>query len=65
MGTIIHFPDGLRPSRDIRSGGPGEDAVIIILPSIRVERHADASADGFDPTTNDTTPRSRRRRGSR
>lgn len=63
MGTIIQFPDGLRPLRGIRAGGPSEDAAIIILPSIRVERHTDTSAaDGFDPTTNDTTPRPRRRR---
>jgi hypothetical protein len=51
-------------SRDIRPGTQSEDATIIILPSIRVERHSDASADGTDPTTNDTRPR-RGRRGSR
>jgi hypothetical protein len=64
MGTIIQFPDGYRMSRDIRPGTQSEDATIIILPSIRVERHSDASADGTDPTTNDTRPR-RGRRGSR
>lgn len=62
MGTIIQFPEGNRLSRDMRPGGQGKDATIIILPSIRIERHRDASEGG--PTTNDTTPR-RRGRGSR
>jgi hypothetical protein len=65
MGTIIQFPDGMRYSRDLRHGGQSEDATIIILPAVRVERHADTSADGSDPNTKDSSPRSRRRRGSR
>jgi hypothetical protein len=64
MGTIIQFPESFRTARDVRPGGLGEDATILILPSIRVERHSESSADGSDPTTNDTRPR-RRRRGSR
>jgi hypothetical protein len=64
MGTIIQFPDSNRYSRDSRHGGQSEDATIIILPSVRVERHAE-SADGSDPNTKDSSPRSRRRRGSR
>jgi hypothetical protein len=65
MGTIIQFPNGYRHSRDLRPGGQSEDATIIILPSIRVERHPEFSADGADPHTKDSSPRSRRRRGSR
>lgn len=65
MGTIIQFPDGHRPLRDLRTGAHGEDATIIILPAIRVERHPDSSADGSDPHSKDSSPRSRRRRGSR
>jgi hypothetical protein len=64
MGTIIQFPDGYRHSRDVRPGGQSEDATIIILPSIRVERHAEPSADGSGPRTTDSSG-SRRRRGSR
>jgi hypothetical protein len=65
MGTIIQFPDSMRFSRDVRHGAQGEDATIIILPAVRVERHSDSSADGSDPNTKDSSPRSRRRRGSR
>jgi hypothetical protein len=65
MGTIIQFPDGFRHLRDARPGGQSEDATIIILPAVRVERHAESSADGSDPHTKDSSPRSRRRRGSR
>jgi hypothetical protein len=65
MGTIIQFPDGLRASRDTRPSRQGEDATILILPSIRVERHSEASAGGLDPTSNNLPPRPGRRRGSR
>jgi hypothetical protein len=63
MGTIIQFPDGIRALRDPRASGQIEDATILILPSVRVERHPDPSDDG--PNTTDSPPRSRRRRGSR
>jgi hypothetical protein len=65
MGTIIQFPDGFRHLRDVRPGGQSEDATIIILPSVRVERHPESSADGSDPHSKDSSPRSRRGRGSR
>jgi hypothetical protein len=65
MGTIIQFPDGSRASRDARPAGQNRDATIIILPAIRVERHPEISADGLDPTTNNTPPRPGRRRSSR
>jgi hypothetical protein len=65
MGTIIQFPDDFfRYSRDVRPAS-GKDATIIILPSIRVERQSDSSPDGTDPNTTSSSPRSRRRRGSR
>jgi hypothetical protein len=62
MGTIIQFPDAHRFGRDLRAGGQGEDATIIILPAVRVERHGDSSAEGSGPHTTDSSPRSRRRR---
>jgi hypothetical protein len=65
MGTIIQFPDGARVPRDARPGGCGEDATIIILPSVRIERHLESSPDGSGPHTNDSSPRPRRGRGSR
>jgi hypothetical protein len=65
MGTIIQFPDGFRPSRDMRPGGQAEDATIIILPAVRVERHSEASPEGPGPHTTNSTSGSRRRRGSR
>lgn len=61
MGNIIQFPEGNRLAREMRPG-EGEDATIIILPSIRIERHHEASPEG-GPTTTDTTPRRRRGRG--
>jgi hypothetical protein len=65
MGTIIQFPDDFRHLRNMRPGGQSEDATIIILPSVRVERHSDSSADGSDPFTDNSTPGPRPRRGSR
>lgn len=62
MGTIIQFPDGFRHSLDVGSGGRGEDATVIILPSVRVERQPETSADGSHPHTKDSSPRSRSRR---
>jgi hypothetical protein len=62
MGTIIQFPDEFfRYSRDVRPAS-GEDATILILPSIRVERQTGPSTEGPDDTK--SPPRSRRRRGS-
>jgi hypothetical protein len=65
MGTIIQFPDGSRQGRDARPATQHEDATIIILPSIRVERHPNSPADGSGPPSKDSSPRSRGRRGSR
>ena len=64
MGTIIQFPEGNRFSRDVRPGAQGEDATVIILPAVRVERQ-EPSVDGSDPRNNNSSPRSRGRRGSR
>ena len=65
MGTILHFPDNLRFSRDSRPIARSEDATVIILPSIRIERHPDQPSGSSDPTTTDSSPRGRRRRGTR
>ena len=67
MGTIIQFPDDFfRYSRDVRPAS-SQDATVIILPAVRVERHEDPSNDGSDSDSNSGKPssRSRRRRGSR
>lgn len=62
MGTIIQFPDDTRLSRDGRPVSQGADATIIILPTIRIERHGDAAADGSDPADGDSRSGPRRRR---
>jgi hypothetical protein len=62
MGTIIQFPEASRLSRDSRSVTPSDDATVIILPSIRIERHPEQPDGG--PTTTDSRP-GRRRRGHR
>jgi hypothetical protein len=63
MGAVIRFPGERRTARDSMSadewiGG----ATIIILPVVRVERLAEAQADGRAPDTDDTSGRKRRRR---
>lgn len=62
MGTIIQFPDGMRFSRDRRPVSQDADATIIILPTIRIERHGDAAADNSDPANRDSRSGPRRRR---
>lgn len=62
MGTILEFPAvavAQRPGTDVVA--PGRTATILILPVIRIERHADTgSSDG--PKQGDAPKRRRRRR---
>jgi hypothetical protein len=52
MGTVITFPDVWRNvPTSARNDGQGEPATIIILPVIRVERHAGDPSDA-EPGTN-------------
>jgi hypothetical protein len=48
VGNVIKFPD---EGRIVRFGRAeiAESATIIILPVVRIERYADASADGAEP----------------
>jgi hypothetical protein len=64
MGTIIQFPETSRLARDSRSGGQHDDATIIILPSVRIERHIEAPGGDTNPTPTDRS-RGRRGRGQR
>ncbi len=58
MGNVIKFPDDGRIVRFGRSGAE-ESATIIILPVVRIERYADASAE--EPGTNPPESGGRRR----
>lgn len=60
MGIVIAFPaekcstgSGLIDMRD-------DSGSVIILPVIRVERHADNPSDGLEPSS--STPRGKRRK---
>ena len=59
MGNVIKFPDDGRIVRFGR-GGAEESATIIILPVVRIERYADASAE--EPRTNPPADSGGRRR---
>jgi len=66
MGTVISFPERVSTAR---SGEPLQraaagSATVIILPTIRIERHAEAPRAGRKATLGATAPRKRRRRAS-
>jgi hypothetical protein len=58
MGTIIAFPTERRATAALFEGD--RDGSVIILPVIRVERHGEQPADGFEPSS--SSPRGRRRK---
>jgi hypothetical protein len=60
MATVITFPDVWRNASTGRSDGLREPATIIILPVVRVERHAGDPSD-LEPDTNSPGRRGRRR----
>ena len=55
MGVVIRFPDTWRDAQTATE--PGEAAMVIILPVVRVERQADISA-----APRPTRPSARRRK---
>lgn len=62
MGTILEFPADAaarRPNSIVVA--PGQRAEIVILPVVRIERHAEPSSDG-GPEQGDAPGRRRRRR---
>jgi hypothetical protein len=62
MGTIVKFPDEGRIVRFGRTDAPDESATVIILPVIRIERHADARAVDAEPHTHPPADNGGRRR---
>jgi hypothetical protein len=60
VGTVIKFPDDGRIVRFGRDAD--ESATIIILPVIRIERHADAYGEGLEPQTQPPADNGGRRR---
>lgn len=67
MGIILQFPEGAavrRAETETESVGNREAATVVILPVIRIERHAEQSADDHEPSTG-TAPGRRRRRRAR
>jgi hypothetical protein len=51
VGDIIKFPDEGRIVRFGRADAQDESATVIILPVIRIERHADVRAEEAEPRT--------------
>lgn len=62
MGDIIKFPDEGRIVRFGRADAQDESATVIILPVIRIERHADMRAEEVEPRSHPPTPNGGRRR---
>lgn len=63
MGTILEFPAdaGSRRSGSTMVPPPGHRAEVVILPTVRIERHAQTQGDG-GPEQGDAPRRGRRRR---
>jgi hypothetical protein len=51
VGIVVKFPDEGRIVRFGRADAERESATVIILPVVRIERFADASADNAEPQT--------------
>jgi hypothetical protein len=62
MGTIVKFPDEGRIVRFGRAEGADESATVIILPVVRIERHADPMAGDIEPRTHPPADKGGRRR---
>lgn len=60
MGTVITFPAERCSARHGASGG--EDATVIILPVVRIERYDDAPSGGLEPAASAASRRKRRKR---
>ncbi len=64
MGYVIKFPDQGRIARFGRNAGE-ESATIIILPVVRVERHADMRSEFAEPKKHPPAANGGRRRVKR
>jgi len=62
MGDVVKFPEEGRIVRFGRSGTIEEAATIIILPVVRIERHAGSDAEGAEPRTRPPEDNGGRRR---
>ena len=65
MGTIIEFPADAASRRlgSTMDGAPREGtATILILPAVRIQRHADETSGGSGPEEGTAPGRRRRRR---
>jgi len=62
VGNVIKFPDEGHIVRFGRADTPEESATVIILPVIRIERHADAHVEGDEPRTRPPADNGGRRR---
>jgi hypothetical protein len=60
MGLLIEFPAKLVRRAD-RSALRVEMAEVVILPSVRIERHEETSNDGREPDEGNKTRKRRRR----
>ena len=66
MGLVIRFPLEQRITQDFaQSGRVSEPASVVILPVIRIDRHADEPSGGSTPGTGPSTGRGRRRPAGR
>jgi len=65
VGNVIKFPDEGRIVRFGRADGAEESATVIILPVIRIERHAEARTEDAEPHTHPPADNSGRRRARR
>jgi hypothetical protein len=67
MGTVISFPERVSTARGgetLQCAATGS-ATVIILPTIRIERHVEAPGAGRKATHSASAPRKRRSRASR
>jgi hypothetical protein len=65
MGIVIRFPDEKRMSWNGGAHAQLESASVIILPVVRIERHAEEAASDFAPEAGSPSRGGRRRRGRR
>jgi hypothetical protein len=64
MGEIIRFPDEVSPRGGNYVDANTEQATVIILPVIRIDRDPDGS-NGLEPHSENNPGRRRRRRAAR
>jgi hypothetical protein len=65
MGTVIRFPDEKRIGWNAGAHAQSEPGSVIILPVIRIERHADDTSGGLAPGAGTPQGGGRRRPGRR